>query len=281
MTVLIYSCLQRDDMARLVRWALGRPSHPPWRPALDPDVLKTAGIFGLQAFQKHFLAEGEKMVLVAVESSYNQGVYGLVNNLGSLVARLVFQPIEEAAFASFTTAATIPSVPPEPEKDERTHSETKPTAGAAPGPRSRGAATEKEAEAKGAAAAAAAPEANLGAEALSLIALTRVVLVLGLLGVTFGPPNARLVIHMLYSYAWSSGEAPGLLGHYCLYLLAMALNGVTEAFVHAGESDVSIDTRFRDLCSGKMPISLACVFKRERRWSCLSTSRIFLSLRIR
>jgi hypothetical protein len=64
----------------------------------DRHMLKMSSIFGLQALEKHFLAEGEKMVLVSVESAYSQGVYGLVSNLGSLVARLVFQPIEEAAF---------------------------------------------------------------------------------------------------------------------------------------------------------------------------------------
>jgi len=42
------------------------------------------------------------MVLVAVESALNQGVYGLVSNLGSLVVRILFQPFEEAAFAAFS-----------------------------------------------------------------------------------------------------------------------------------------------------------------------------------
>jgi oligosaccharide translocation protein RFT1 len=55
----------------------------------------------LQA-EKLLLAEGSKLALVAVESSYNQGVYGLVSNLGSLVVRIVFQPFEEVAFATFS-----------------------------------------------------------------------------------------------------------------------------------------------------------------------------------
>ncbi len=37
------------------------------------------------------LAEGSKMVMVAFQSSYSQGVYGLVSNLGSLVVRTIFQ----------------------------------------------------------------------------------------------------------------------------------------------------------------------------------------------
>jgi len=31
-----------------------------------------------------------------------QGVYGLVSNLGSLIARLLFQPVEESCFAEFS-----------------------------------------------------------------------------------------------------------------------------------------------------------------------------------
>jgi oligosaccharide translocation protein RFT1 len=42
------------------------------------------------------------MVMVAVQSQYNQGVYGLVGNLGSLLVRTLFQPLEEIAFASFS-----------------------------------------------------------------------------------------------------------------------------------------------------------------------------------
>lgn len=52
--------------------------------------------------EKLVLSEGSKLALVGFESSYNQGVYGLVANLGSLVVRLLFTPIEEAAFTAFS-----------------------------------------------------------------------------------------------------------------------------------------------------------------------------------
>ncbi len=52
--------------------------------------------------EKQILAEGSKVVLVAVQSQYNQGVYGLVGNLGSLLVRTLFQPLEEIAFAAFS-----------------------------------------------------------------------------------------------------------------------------------------------------------------------------------
>ena len=44
-----------------------------------------------QAAEKLVLAEGSKLVMVALQSAYSQGVYGLVTNLGSLVVRTLFQ----------------------------------------------------------------------------------------------------------------------------------------------------------------------------------------------
>ena len=42
------------------------------------------------------------MVMALCQSSYSQGVYGLVTNLGSLVVRTIFFPVEEAAFRAFS-----------------------------------------------------------------------------------------------------------------------------------------------------------------------------------
>jgi oligosaccharide translocation protein RFT1 len=58
----------------------------------------------LQA-EKLVLAEGSKFVMAGLSSSYDQGVMGLVTNLGSLVVRTLFQPLEEVAFAAFSRYA--------------------------------------------------------------------------------------------------------------------------------------------------------------------------------
>lgn len=60
----------------------------------------------MHQIEKQVLAEGSKMVLVVVQTQYNQGVYGLVGNLGSLVVRMLFQPLEEIAFATFSRSAS-------------------------------------------------------------------------------------------------------------------------------------------------------------------------------
>lgn len=70
------------------------------------------GRCALQAAEKLVLAEGSKMVMAVAQSAYDQGVYGLVANLGSLVVRTLFQPFEEAAFTAFSkSGGAIPTTP--------------------------------------------------------------------------------------------------------------------------------------------------------------------------
>lgn len=64
---------------------------------IDLGYVVQAGVHLLQT-------EGSKIVMALCQSSYNQGVYGLVTNLGSLVVRTIFFPVEEAAFRAFSKA---------------------------------------------------------------------------------------------------------------------------------------------------------------------------------
>ena len=54
--------------------------------------------------QKLFLAEGEKMLTIAFLSGEQIGQLGLTNNIGSIVLRLVFGPIEEIAFTALASS---------------------------------------------------------------------------------------------------------------------------------------------------------------------------------
>lgn len=57
-----------------------------------------------QGVLKQLLTEGERyvMTLFSVLSFYEQGVFDVVNNLGSLAARFLFRPIEESAYFYFS-----------------------------------------------------------------------------------------------------------------------------------------------------------------------------------
>lgn len=53
-------------------------------------------LFG-QSIVKHILTQGDTLLITSLASQKAQGVYALANNYGGLVARLVFQPIEESS----------------------------------------------------------------------------------------------------------------------------------------------------------------------------------------
>ena len=59
--------------------------------------------FFKQSFLKKILTEGERyiMTLFKVLTFSQQGIYDVINNLGSLVARCVFMPIEESYYTFF------------------------------------------------------------------------------------------------------------------------------------------------------------------------------------
>uniref|UniRef100_A0A7N6B193 Protein RFT1 homolog n=1 Tax=Anabas testudineus TaxID=64144 RepID=A0A7N6B193_ANATE len=60
-------------------------------------------IFFKQSFLKQILTEGERYVMtfLNVLSFGDQGIYDIVNNLGSMVARFIFLPIEESFYIFF------------------------------------------------------------------------------------------------------------------------------------------------------------------------------------
>lgn len=49
----------------------------------------------------------------------------------------------------------------------------------------------------------------------------------------FGPSYSYALIRLLYGQKWSDGEAPTALRYYCLYIIVLAMNGTSEAFLHA------------------------------------------------
>ncbi|KAI9014343.1 Rft protein-domain-containing protein [Phycomyces nitens] len=60
-----------------------------------------------QSLLKHVLTEGDKMLITALSTDENQGVYAFVVNYGSLVVRILFQPLEETGRTLFSKVLSI------------------------------------------------------------------------------------------------------------------------------------------------------------------------------
>ncbi|CAN1180469.1 Protein RFT1 homolog [Linum perenne] len=61
----------------------------------------------------------------------------------------------------------------------------------------------------------------------------KLVLLIGLVFMAFGPSYSYSLIRLLYGQKWSDGEASVALQYYCLYVIVLAMNGTSEAFLHA------------------------------------------------
>ena len=71
--------------------------------SLPANSMSLLVLFFKQSGLKQLLTEGERYVLsLSTVSMHDQGVYEIVNNLGSLFARFLFQPLEEGFYLYFS-----------------------------------------------------------------------------------------------------------------------------------------------------------------------------------
>ncbi|XP_072505685.1 man(5)GlcNAc(2)-PP-dolichol translocation protein RFT1 isoform X2 [Notamacropus eugenii] len=157
--------------------------------------------FFKQSFLKQILTEGERYVMTFwnVLDFGDQGVYDVVNNLGSLVARLVFQPIEESFYIFFAKVLE----------------------------RGKSVKLQK--------------QEDIAMAAAVLESLLKLVLLIGLTITVFGYSYSQLALDIYGGSLLSTGSGPVLLRSYCLYVLLLAVNGVTECFTFASMSKEEVD----------------------------------------
>ncbi|KAJ7590923.1 Rft-1-domain-containing protein [Mycena floridula] len=81
-------------------WYYGPPRV--WPKHMDPSLLTLSMTLTLQSVIKHLLTEGDKLILSWYSSLEDQSGYALAVNYGSLIARIIFQPIEETLRVYFS-----------------------------------------------------------------------------------------------------------------------------------------------------------------------------------
>jgi oligosaccharide translocation protein RFT1 len=188
--------------------------------------------FAGQGIVKHMLTEGDRLLLTALASRNDRGAYAVVANYGSLAARLLFQPVEESvrrltaqsglglALRAASDSRSEPQKQEQqpPSQDGRARHETGAADTAAPVPSGAvGGLSRKQQEAVAA-----------------FTASSYLVSWVGLAVSSVGPAMAPLFVRYVMGRHWlqDSAVAPTL-AVYCLYVLCMSLNGVTEAFATA------------------------------------------------
>lgn len=76
---------------------------------MDTQVLTLARELTGQGVLKQLLTESDKIVVSRLSRIEDQGGYAIALNYGSLVARLLFQPLEESARLSFSSSLAAPT----------------------------------------------------------------------------------------------------------------------------------------------------------------------------
>ncbi|KAJ7221716.1 Rft-1-domain-containing protein [Mycena pura] len=73
------------------------------------EILRVSLTMTFQSIIKHFLTEGDKLVLGSFSPLRDQGGYAIAVNYGSLIARIIFQPVEETSRISFSRMLAPPA----------------------------------------------------------------------------------------------------------------------------------------------------------------------------
>ena len=212
--------------------------------------------FALQGLVKHALTEGDRIVLNAIASRAQRGEYAVVSNYGSLAVRILFQPAEESLRGLVSKliggGASVAPIAHEGRKG-RDRSASRGRRAGREGAGSVGRGTiegggQQPRQRRKSSSARAAPAAE-PSDALTPFHLAvaiscgvcRCVLVAGLLFAALGSAYAPLLVRFALR-GWTGTSVPSLLGAYAVYVLFLALNGVTEAFAAAAADATRLRT---------------------------------------
>ncbi|KAG8795599.1 Oligosaccharide translocation protein rft1 [Ceratobasidium sp. 428] len=161
-----------------------------------------------QSIFKHLLTEGDRIVISRVSPLEDQGGYAVASNYGSLVARILFQPIEESSRLYFSKLLSPPTSAPDDSSSQASR-----------------------------------PALIQASTTLQSILFIHSHLALAL--TTLLAPLIPFLSTLLLPPRYRSTAAPRILRAYCAYIPAMGANGILEAFVHATASPAQLQTQAR------------------------------------
>jgi hypothetical protein len=162
-------------------------------------LLRLTASLTLQSTLKYVLTQGDSLLITSLASLADQGAYALASNYGGLIARMLFQPIEESSRNMFAKlCARVDS--PEVQGNEDSKK------------------VEKE---------------NLAQASRVMTTILHLYGIISLFAIALGPTLAPLLLGIVAGKKWSATSAANVLSTYCYYIPFLAINGVTEAFVAA------------------------------------------------
>jgi oligosaccharide translocation protein RFT1 len=195
----------------------------------DTELLHLSGAMTAQSVVKHFLTEGDKLLISRLSPLADQGGYAIASNYGtshfllsdaadsplftgSLVARILFQPIEESSRVFFSKSLSVSSS--SGEKEDK------------------------------------ALKTAMQLLSTILLLFTHFLLLL----VTFGPPYLTLATALVLPPRYLQTSAPSILRAYRFYLPAMAYNGILEAFFASVCTPADLRTQSRMMAAASLTL---------------------------
>ena len=169
----------------------------------DSRLLTLASTLYGQSVFKQLLNQGETLILSFTSTLSEQGAFALATNYGGLMARLIFQPIEEASrntFGRLLSGTNSPSRISKPAENSRSKSEFE-------------------------------PQRSLRQVITQLNTTLHFYSILSILSCSILSHILPLLVRLTAGPVWVTPSVTALLSAYAYYIPFMAYNGILDAFV--------------------------------------------------
>lgn len=168
-----------------------------WCQIFSRKLLSLSTSLYIQSAVKQVLTQGDSFILATFSTLEEQGAFALASNYGGLVARLIFQPVEESSRNEFGRYIS------QSQSQKGTAEDT--------------------------------PE-GLEVAIQLLYKVLKAYAIMSVVVTCFAPSLFPVMVHILAGDRWFSPAMRDLLATYSFYLPFLAINGITEAFVSSSAS---------------------------------------------